>query len=317
MYKFRYENIRAEDYAPIRWAWLTFKETEPAAVTGMVCLIQKLQIQVIHFYVNSKLQFLWIILFFNDSWWETEDFPDWLSLHTGQRNVQAKSAPWTPRATQDCKQTCCSDLSIWQALQWRDTVVQPRCTKLWTDSHKQPPFKVIQRIPARPRKPEKMRVYLENLEKSWNFEKINKIIGKLYKIWKKSVATKNPTPTQLAVGWPQNSPWLPYLKTPMYNLYNLRLFFPKKFHIYFNFFLVSLCLPFPPYLIWYILLCTCLYMSEVKYFYTHDYLLKRSLRMNNSVNMKFFWKVTERLISPIFLLHTSQHVKIFHSVIFV
>ena len=37
------------------------------------------------------------------------------------------------------------------------------------------------RVPTRPGKPGKMRVHLENLEISWNFEKINKYYGKM--IW--------------------------------------------------------------------------------------------------------------------------------------
>ena len=35
------------------------------------------------------------------------------------------------------------------------------------------------RVPTRPRKPGKMRVHLENLEISWNFEKFNKYHGKM------------------------------------------------------------------------------------------------------------------------------------------
>ena len=35
------------------------------------------------------------------------------------------------------------------------------------------------RVPTRPGKPEKMRVYLENLELSWNFVKFNKNPGKI------------------------------------------------------------------------------------------------------------------------------------------
>ena len=35
------------------------------------------------------------------------------------------------------------------------------------------------RIPTRPGKPGKMRVHLENLEISWNFEKFNKYHGKM------------------------------------------------------------------------------------------------------------------------------------------
>ena len=43
-------------------------------------------------------------------------------------------------------------------------------------------FKIItvnNRIPTRPGKPGKMRVHLENLEISWNFEKFNKYHGKM------------------------------------------------------------------------------------------------------------------------------------------
>ena len=35
------------------------------------------------------------------------------------------------------------------------------------------------RVPTRPGKPGKMRVHLENLEISWNFEKFNKYHGKM------------------------------------------------------------------------------------------------------------------------------------------
>ena len=35
------------------------------------------------------------------------------------------------------------------------------------------------RVPIRPGKPGKMRVHLENLEISWNFEKFNKYHGKM------------------------------------------------------------------------------------------------------------------------------------------
>ena len=35
------------------------------------------------------------------------------------------------------------------------------------------------RVPTRPGKPGKMRVHLENLEISWNFEKCNKYHGKM------------------------------------------------------------------------------------------------------------------------------------------
>ena len=37
----------------------------------------------------------------------------------------------------------------------------------------------IIRVPTRPGKPGKMRVHLENLEISWNFEKFNKYHGKM------------------------------------------------------------------------------------------------------------------------------------------
>ena len=37
----------------------------------------------------------------------------------------------------------------------------------------------IDRVPTRPGKPGKMRVHLENLEISWNFEKFNKYHGKM------------------------------------------------------------------------------------------------------------------------------------------
>ena len=35
------------------------------------------------------------------------------------------------------------------------------------------------RVPTKPGKPGKMRVHLENLEISWNFEKFNKYHGKM------------------------------------------------------------------------------------------------------------------------------------------
>ena len=35
------------------------------------------------------------------------------------------------------------------------------------------------RVPTRPGKPGKMRIHLENLEISWNFEKFNKYHGKM------------------------------------------------------------------------------------------------------------------------------------------
>ena len=41
------------------------------------------------------------------------------------------------------------------------------------------------RVPTRPGKPGKMRVHLENLEISWNFEIFNKNHGKIIKTWKK------------------------------------------------------------------------------------------------------------------------------------
>ena len=37
----------------------------------------------------------------------------------------------------------------------------------------------ICRVPTRPGKPGKMRIHLENLEISWNFEKFNKYHGKM------------------------------------------------------------------------------------------------------------------------------------------
>ena len=37
---------------------------------------------------------------------------------------------------------------------------------------------IYYRVPTRPGKPGKMRVHLENLELSWNFEKFNKNHGK-------------------------------------------------------------------------------------------------------------------------------------------
>ena len=51
----RYEDPKADEYAQIRYAWLTFKETEPAAVTSMVCLIQKLQMQVTSIWLYSLI----------------------------------------------------------------------------------------------------------------------------------------------------------------------------------------------------------------------------------------------------------------------
>ena len=47
------------------------------------------------------------------------------------------------------------------------------------------------RVSTRPGKPGKMRVHLENLEISWNFEKFNKYHGKILKTWKNLVASKN------------------------------------------------------------------------------------------------------------------------------
>ena len=38
---------------------------------------------------------------------------------------------------------------------------------------------VVTRVPTRPGKPGKLRVHLENLEISWNFEKFNKYHGKI------------------------------------------------------------------------------------------------------------------------------------------
>ena len=46
--------------------------------------------------------------------------------------------------------------------------------------------------PGKPGKPGKMRVHLENLEMSWNFEKFNiNIMEKWHETWKNLVATKN------------------------------------------------------------------------------------------------------------------------------
>ena len=39
--------------------------------------------------------------------------------------------------------------------------------------------RLVYRVPTRPGKPGKMRVHLENLEISWNFEKFNKYHGKM------------------------------------------------------------------------------------------------------------------------------------------
>ena len=41
------------------------------------------------------------------------------------------------------------------------------------------PWGIQRRVPTRPGKPGKMRVHLENLEISWNFEKFNKYHGKM------------------------------------------------------------------------------------------------------------------------------------------
>ena len=38
---------------------------------------------------------------------------------------------------------------------------------------------ILSRVPTRPGKPGKMRVHLENLEISWNFEKFNKYHGNM------------------------------------------------------------------------------------------------------------------------------------------
>ena len=47
------------------------------------------------------------------------------------------------------------------------------------------------RVPTQPGIPRKMRVYLENLELSWNFVKmIIKILGKLYETWKNWAGNK-------------------------------------------------------------------------------------------------------------------------------
>ena len=54
--------------------------------------------------------------------------------------------------------------------------------------------RTIFRVPTRPGKPGKsgkMRVHLENLEISWNFENFNKYDGKIIKTWKNLLTTKN------------------------------------------------------------------------------------------------------------------------------
>ena len=53
------------------------------------------------------------------------------------------------------------------------------------------------RVPTRPGKPGKMRVHLENLEISWNFEIFNKYHGKIIKTWKNLLTTKNFPLTQI------------------------------------------------------------------------------------------------------------------------
>ena len=53
------------------------------------------------------------------------------------------------------------------------------------------------RVPTRPGKPGKMRVHLENLEISWNFENFNKYHGKIIKTCKNFLATKNLPLTQI------------------------------------------------------------------------------------------------------------------------
>ena len=68
------------------------------------------------------------------------------------------------------------------------------------------------RVATRPGKPGKMRVQLENLEKSWNFEE-KKIMEKWYETWKNWVATKHSSLTPRFGGL----------------VYNLSLFFKKKF----------------------------------------------------------------------------------------
>ena len=53
------------------------------------------------------------------------------------------------------------------------------------------------RVPTRPGKPGKMRVHLENLEISWNFEKFSKYHGKMTWNLENLVATKNSPLTPL------------------------------------------------------------------------------------------------------------------------
>ena len=55
----------------------------------------------------------------------------------------------------------------------------------------------MRRVPTRPGKPGKMRVHLENLEISWNFQKFNKYHGKWHETWKNLMATKNSPLTPL------------------------------------------------------------------------------------------------------------------------
>ena len=56
---------------------------------------------------------------------------------------------------------------------------------------------ILHRVPTRPGKPGKMRVHLENLEISWNFEKFSKYHGKMTWNLENLVATKNSPLTPL------------------------------------------------------------------------------------------------------------------------
>ena len=73
---------------------------------------------------------------------------------------------------------------------------------------------VLSRVPTRPGKLGKMRVHLENLEISWNFEKLINIKEKWHETWKNLVATKysplthsGPSPVPLPHKFCLNEPW--------------------------------------------------------------------------------------------------------------
>ena len=103
--------------------------------------------------------------------------------------------------------------------------------------------------PGKPGKPGKMRVHLENLEISWDFEKFNKYHGKI--IWN----------LEKLCGYYKFTPDLPDLEAPVYNF---QIIFQEKFPaslcsawiLSLNCFLASLCLAVPLYFIWYFLLHT-------------------------------------------------------------